>query len=203
MLSLRRLTQSQLNINATTARRAAWRMKRAALFPGQTDWIDLHFHGTQVGGIVPAQSSNVVGVSATGPIDAIGVEPDTVASYTDFGHSLVNVAAPGGDFRRFTMDPTDPNFGTWFLDMVLSPCSRFSLLIPVCQTGNFFVFAAGTSMSAPHASGVAALIDSQSGGKLNASQLQTRLQKSADDLGKPGADPFYGHGRVNALTAVE
>lgn len=153
--------------------------------------------------IVPAQSSNVVGVSATGPIDAIGVEPDTVASYTDFGHSLVDVAAPGGDFRRFTEDPEDPNFDTWFLDMVVSPCSRFSLLVPVCQTGNFFLFAAGTSMSAPHASGVAALIDSLHGGALNGSQLRAVLQQSADDLGKRGADPFYGHGRVNAFNAVE
>jgi len=165
-------------------------------FPRQPDWIDLHNHGTHVGGIVPAQSSNGVGISATGPIDAIGVEPDTVASHTDFGHSLVKLAAPGSDFWRFDV-------GDWFLDMVLSPCSRFSLLIPDCQLGEFFIFAAGTSMSAPHASDVAALIDSQSGGKLNASQLQTRLQSPADDLGKPGADPFCGHGRVNALTAVE
>jgi lantibiotic leader peptide-processing serine protease len=146
--------------------------------------------------VLPAQNPNVATVSATGPVDAIGVEPDTVASYTNFGNSLVDVAAPGGDFRRF------PD-GDWFLDMVLSPCSRFSLTIPDCQTGHFFVFAAGTSMAAPHAAGVAALIDSRFQGALNGSQLRTRLQQTSDDLGNPGNDPFYGHGRVNAFAAVQ
>jgi subtilisin family serine protease len=80
-------------------------------------------------------------VSATGPVDAIGVEPDTPASYTNYGQSLVDVAAPGGDHRRFPE-------GDWDLDMVLSTCSRFSLLFPICQTGFFYVFADGTSMAA-------------------------------------------------------
>lgn len=143
----------------------------------------------------PAQNANVMGISATGPTAAIGVNPDTPASYTDFGHSLVDVAAPGGDFRRFPV-------GDWFLDMVLSPCSSFSLVIPFCQLGGIYLFVAGTSMAAPHASGVAALIDSNQGGALRASQLETGVERTADDLGKRGADPFYGHGRVNAFRAA-
>jgi hypothetical protein len=33
-------------------------------------------------------------------------------------------------------------------------------------------------------------------------QVRTILERSADDLGKPGNDDFYGHGRVNAYNAV-
>jgi hypothetical protein len=34
-------------------------------------------------------------------------------------------------------------------------------------------------------------------------QLLARLRASADDLGKPGKDDFYGAGRVNAWRAVQ
>jgi hypothetical protein len=33
--------------------------------------------------------------------------------------------------------------------------------------------------------------------------LEARLRASADDLGKPGNDDFYGAGRVNALRAIQ
>ena len=36
----------------------------------------------------------------------------------------------------------------------------------------------------------------------NGAQIRTILEQSADDLGKPGNDDFYGLGRVNALRAV-
>ncbi len=145
--------------------------------------------------IMPAESATVMAVSATGPVAAIGVEPDTPASYTNYGQSLVDVAAPGGDSRRFPE-------GDWDMDMVLSTCSRFSLLFPICQTGFFYVFADGTSMAAPHAAGVAALADSLYNGGLNAAQLRSIVESTADDLGKPGHDEFYGQGRVNAYNAV-
>jgi hypothetical protein len=33
-------------------------------------------------------------------------------------------------------------------------------------------------------------------------ELKNRLAQSADDLGKPGVDPYYGRGFVNAYRAV-
>ena len=33
-------------------------------------------------------------------------------------------------------------------------------------------------------------------------QIRARLQQSADDLGQPGTDPYYGKGRINAGNAV-
>ncbi|MDA2932405.1 S8 family serine peptidase [Nitrospinae bacterium AH-259-F20] len=136
---------------------------------------------------VPSQSGTAVGVSSTGPTDAL-------SSFSNFGHSAVEVAAPGGEDAL----PSDDNF-------VLSPCSRSSVIIPICGAFpgvNFYLKLVGTSQAAPHASGVAALIDSRFGGGLNSGQLKTRLQRSADDLGKKGADLTYSQGRVNAFSAV-
>ncbi|WP_262490244.1 S8 family serine peptidase [Hymenobacter coccineus] len=65
-----------------------------------------------------------------------------------------------------------------------------------------YAWSAGTSMAAPHASGVAALIIGKNGGRMDPARVEAVLRASADDLGKPGRDEYYGYGRVNALRAV-
>jgi hypothetical protein len=65
-----------------------------------------------------------------------------------------------------------------------------------------YEFRRGTSMATAHASGVAALIIGQHAGSMNPEHVKARLRSSADDLGKPGKDDFYGMGRINALRAV-
>ncbi|TVP43445.1 MAG: hypothetical protein EA350_13680 [Gemmatimonadales bacterium] len=138
-------------------------------------------------------SPHAVCVSATGPLTAASVngpwtELDTRAAYSNFGRSAIDVAAPGG--RGL------PGGG----GAVWAACSNFSLQIPVCQTGTFVLGATGTSMASPHAAGVAALIAAN--GARNAAQIRNRLHQTADDIGDPGTDPFFGKGRVNAARAV-
>ena len=58
-------------------------------------------------------------------------------------------------------------------------------------------------MAAPHVAGVAALIIAKNGGSVQPAQVEAKLRQSADDLGKPGNDDFYGAGFVNALRAVQ
>lgn len=55
----------------------------------------------------------------------------------------------------------------------------------------------GTSMAAPHVSGVAALIAGR-GVADNPGLLQAYLEDTAEDLGNPGPDADYGHGLVDA-----
>lgn len=65
-----------------------------------------------------------------------------------------------------------------------------------------YAYASGTSMAAPHVSGVAALIWSQFP-NMTRDQVWAQLQNAVDDLGNPGFDVYYGFGRINARKAVE
>jgi parallel beta-helix repeat protein len=65
-----------------------------------------------------------------------------------------------------------------------------------------YAYMSGTSMAAPHVSGVAALIWSVFP-NMTRDQVLAQLQYTADDLGAPGFDVYYGFGRVNARKAVE
>jgi len=56
-------------------------------------------------------------------------------------------------------------------------------------------------MAAPHVSGLAALLV-ESIGKDKPSQVKAAIEQSADDLGQPGTDPFYGKGFINVPRAL-
>jgi len=132
---------------------------------------------------------NVICVAATGPTAQAGIngpwtDPDASASYSNYGVSAINVAAPGGNASTF----------------VTAACSSFSLVYPICGTGTFVIGVSGTSMAAPHATAVAALISEDVGA--SPARIRARLQQSADDLGASGADPFYGKGRINVRRAL-
>jgi serine protease len=68
------------------------------------------------------------------------------------------------------------------------------------NTGGYVVFD-GTSMAAPHVSGVAALIIAQHPTFSN-DQVRQVLRISATNLGSAGKDVTFGYGRVNAADAV-
>jgi TolA-binding protein len=60
----------------------------------------------------------------------------------------------------------------------------------------------GTSMAAPHVTGVVALMKAVNPG-LRPRDLKLILEETAEDLGAPGKDEDYGSGLVNALAAVK
>jgi hypothetical protein len=59
----------------------------------------------------------------------------------------------------------------------------------------------GTSIASPYVSGTAAAILAQNP-RLTAVQVAQIIFTTADDLGAPGVDAIYGHGRLNAATAL-
>lgn len=139
---------------------------------------------------LPAELNNVIAVSATAPdywaMDYLnGVDPflDIPASYTDYGRSLVKIAAPGGDFDFYDQI-------NWQYDMVLSSGSEG------------YWFASGTSMASAHAAGVAALIVSKNGGQMAPTKVTKQLLKTADKIDGNGVSVFFGSGRANAYRAV-
>ncbi|MEN8123798.1 MAG: S8 family serine peptidase [Bacteroidota bacterium] len=135
--------------------------------------------------VVPADLNNVISVSATAPFAWAFDQTtnlDEPASYTNTGRSLVDVAAPGGDF--------DSPYNFWWYDMVLST-------IP-----GGWSWSAGTSMASPHVAGVAALIIGKNGAEMDPHEVEKQLLKSADKIDTNGNSLFYGKGRVNAFRAV-
>jgi type VII secretion-associated serine protease mycosin len=60
----------------------------------------------------------------------------------------------------------------------------------------------GTSMSTPYVAGLAALIWSFDP-SLTHDQVRDLIQSTADDLGAPGKDDYFGYGRINAQRALE
>ncbi len=64
-----------------------------------------------------------------------------------------------------------------------------------------YTLAAGTSISAPFIAGAYALLKSAYP-DLTSGELRDLMNRSADDLGGPGKDIYYGYGRVNIFQAV-
>lgn len=166
--------------------------------------IDLDHTGDIM--FLPAMSPHVIAVSATGPLGwALGAaNVDRPASYTNFGQSAVTFAGPGGDFVLPGEAPcTKPVIPAGSL---VRPCWVFDLVLaPQRGSGSAttsYNWAAGTSMASPAVAGVAALIIGKYG-RIGPAAVEARLRASADDIGKPGNDDFYGAGRVNALRAIQ
>lgn len=64
-----------------------------------------------------------------------------------------------------------------------------------------YVNLTGTSMSSPMVAGAAALILSKNP-ELTPGEVTEILYKSSDDIGSPGPDNMYGHGRLNVYQAL-
>ena len=168
--------------------------------------------------VVPVEVPGVIGVTADGNL---GLK----SYYSSFGVGSAQVVAPGGDRilqvtaaaangRVLSTYPAalNPGGSLAVLDCSVSPCASYRYL-------------QGTSMASPHVAGVAALIRSQhpgwSPGAVAAAITSTADPKACptdmsiyapflgfDDkqpqvcTGGKAYNSFYGHGQVNALSAV-
>ena len=157
------------------------------------DGADLDHNGDLVR--LPCETATTICVSATAPTGAAGVNGpwenvDAFAPYSGFGRSAVDVAAPGGAGA--------PNRNVWL------PCTTTptqSTGAPACRAGLAVAQSRGTSFATPHVAGLAALLVAQLGHG-NPGLIRARILESADDLGEPGVDPYYGKGRINVARAL-
>jgi subtilisin family serine protease len=131
----------------------------------------------------PAAFPHVLAVAATNDQDR--------HSYYSSAGTYVDIAAPGGE----ASEPDDPHG-------VISTLPNYEVGITREGYPTGYGAAQGTSMAAPHVTGLAALIWSVNP-DLSNDQVQAIIEASADDLGRPGWDGCFGAGRINVDRALK
>jgi subtilisin family serine protease len=170
--------------------------------------------------VAPAELPGVVAVSAVGPIGVHGYG-QWIASYSSVGN--VDVTAPGGDYFAATATVQDAVLGAVPPDSLfwsfLDPIEPFLPGLTISDGAATYAFLNGTSMSAPHAAGVAALIKERHP-DWGSDALKAALTRSSQRLGCPpswepvgpedqrercygngGHTSFFGSGLVDAAAA--
>jgi thermitase len=116
-----------------------------------------------------------------------------------------NVNYPAGYPEAMSVAATDsadghPAFSTSNADVEVSAPGA-SIIGPFNSSDAGYAIFTGTSMSAPHVSGLAALLATVNP-SLTAAGLRAAINTSAVDLGTPGWDTFFGWGRIDVARAV-
>jgi len=131
---------------------------------------------------------NVIVVSACGNSAKAGNAAYYPAAYDD----VIGVASVGGNKIRSSFSTHNSN-----VDLAAPGDDIFSTY----KNGGYRTLS-GTSMASPHVAGVAALVWSHFQSS-SAIEIRNALFNSAEDLGTPGRDNYYGHGLVNAKAAYD
>jgi serine protease len=120
------------------------------------------------------------------------------ASYSSTG-PYVELTAPGGDASRggaasaILQQTYDFNFvETYTSGPSALRAPRFDIFA--------YQYYQGSSMAAPHVSGLAAMLIQQ--GITNPAAIEAALKKYATDLGPPGRDDEYGYGLINPRASL-
>ncbi len=168
--------------------------------------------------VIPVEIPGVIGVTADGNLRI-------KSFYSSYGVGSAQVVAPGGDsvLQQTQEAPNGRVLSTW---PSYIGCSRKVTEVVVDVGTNVYCYLQGTSMASPHVTGVVALIESL--GITNPGKVQARIDNTADpmpcptaaqtaayaffpavDNGAPqacqggtGYNSWYGHGQINALSAV-
>lgn len=168
--------------------------------------LGYEFQGASV--YAPADISNVVTVSATGPQDELSV-------YSTYGNGYVDVAAPGGNYDLRLEYIAEGKEDEYLANMLYVQEFAFSSIPSVNTTlnedGNVvdyeyvapsYSWYVGTSMAAPKVSAIAALLFDEHD-NVSPRKVKVLLQQTAEDIGKNGNDAKFGHGLTTVYSAFE
>ncbi|MEB3195728.1 MAG: S8 family peptidase, partial [Candidatus Sericytochromatia bacterium] len=165
-------------------------------------------------GIIHAtdQGASVISLSLGGP-EAVPVIDDAVRYAQARGVLLVAAMGNEGGLRPsypaanagvLAVGATDAadavcgfsNRGAW-----ISLCAPGDAILSTLPGPAGYGLKSGTSMATPCVAGVAALLRDRHP-DWSPAQVRARLEATSDDLGAPGFDPIFGHGRLNAGRAL-
>ncbi len=160
--------------------------------------------------VAPAELPGVITVSAVGVTE--------LAGYSSIGGSAVEVTAPGGDAVQTPGTTFGRILAGWSSTDATGLWEFFASVGRGVEDANGarWVWISGTSMSSPHAAGVAALVK-QHHPNWNSGAVAAAVQRTATPVacpadwpaddprrckGGPSNTTFYGAGMVNALAAA-
>ena len=127
-------------------------------------------------GVYPAADRNAITVSAFDHLDQR-------ASFSNYG-AKIDVAAPGGGDAAPPKDNKIPIYSILSLhSSAIAPADDFESFLILAQPEGEYLRLAGTSMAAPHVSGVAALLLAHDP-SLTVEQVRQLLRTTADDVGR-------------------
>ena len=177
----------------------------------------------QSNGMTLAQMHNIKVINLSIGTTGIDTAVQNVVNQA-FNAGILTIAAAGNNANSVPLYPASfPNVmsvsslrrganGSVLSDVFDTSYSNFGNTIDVSAPGsriystsnnadNAYSFVSGTSFAAPFVSGVAAMMFAANP---NATPEQVRniIQNTAEDLGAPGKDPYYGWGQVNPYAAV-
>jgi thermitase len=124
-------------------------------------------------------------------VAAAGNENTNSPSYPAAYPEVIGVAATDSSDNRASFS----NYGSY-----VSVAAPGVGILSTVRGGGYQSWS-GTSMASPHVAGLAGLLFSQDPSRSNATVRQI-IEQSADDLGSPGRDDYFGYGRINAERAL-
>jgi subtilisin family serine protease len=178
-------------------------MSLGGLLPSRSGWWvgDFHVTAKMVGEMLHATQRAITYAYQKGATMVAAAGNSNI----DADHDQNQIILPAQLAQVIAVSATDawdmPWYGTNYGQSLISFAAPGDWILSDINN-NKFAYWSGTSQAAAHVAGVAALIIGQNGGSLHPAQVESVLKQSADDLGKPGNDDYYGKGRVNAYKAV-